>query len=188
MIYLILFLEFLKIGLFSFGGGYGMIAMMKETVLANDWLSEAQLLDFIGIAESTPGPIAINMATFIGTSQGGMLGGAIATIGVILPSFIIILLLAIILKNVIKSRPFQAIMNGIRPVIVGLIVGTGLIFTYSLIGLQDSSTFAFDYRSLVIFSILAVIYFAYPRIFKKRVSPLLLIAVSVFFGIVLFAA
>ncbi|HQC32768.1 MAG TPA: chromate transporter, partial [Bacilli bacterium] len=85
MIYLLLFLEFLKIGLFSFGGGYGMISMMKETVLANNWLSEAQLLDFIGIAESTPGPIAINMATFIGTSQGGMLGGAIATIGVILP-------------------------------------------------------------------------------------------------------
>ncbi len=78
-------------------------------------------------------------------------------------------------------------MNGIRPVIVGLIVGTGLIFTYSLIGLQDSSTFAFDYRSLVIFVILAVISFAYPRIFKKKVSPLLLIAVSVFFGIVLFA-
>ena len=73
MIYLLLFLEFLKIGLFSFGGGYGMIAMMKETVLANDWLSEAQLLDFIGIAESTPGPIAINMATFIGTSQGGII-------------------------------------------------------------------------------------------------------------------
>jgi chromate transporter len=88
MIYLILFLEFIKIGLFSFGGGYGMIAMMKETVLANDWLSEAQLLDFIGIAESTPGPIAINMATFFRHFARRNARGAIATIGVILPSFI----------------------------------------------------------------------------------------------------
>ncbi len=187
MIYLILFLEFLKIGFFSFGGGYGMLSMMKETVLAYDWLSEAQMLDFIGIAESTPGPIAINMATFIGTSQGGMLGGALATLGVVLPSFIIILLLAIILKNIIKSKPFQAIISGIRPVIVGLIIATGLIFAYSLIGLKDVSTFAFDYRSLIIFGVLAVISIAYPRIFKRQVSPLLLIAFSVFFGIILFA-
>ncbi len=187
MIYLLLFIEFLKIGLFSFGGGYGMLSMMKETVINRNWLSEAQMLDFIGIAESTPGPIAINMATFIGTAQGGILGGAIATLGVILPSFVIILLIAIILKNILQSKPFQAIMAGIRPVIVGLIVGTGLIFTYGLIGLKDVSTFSFDYKSLIIFVILAAITLAYPRIFKKRVNPLILIAFSIFFGIVLFA-
>lgn len=188
MIYLILFLEFLKIGLFSFGGGYGMISMMKETVLSHAWLSEAQLLDFIGIAESTPGPIAINMATFIGSSQGGVLGATLATIGVVLPSFVIILLLAIILKNVIKSKPFMAIMNGIRPVIVGLIVGTGIIFLYGLTGLTDIYTpFVFDYHSLIIFAVLALVAWAYPRIFKKPINPLLLIAISVFFGIVLFA-
>ena len=188
MIYLLLFLEFLKIGLFSFGGGYGMISMMKETVLLHNWLSEAQLLDFIGIAESTPGPIAINMATFIGTSQGGILGAALATLGVVLPSFVIILLLAIILKNIIKSRPFVAIIAGIRPVIVGLIIGTGLIFVYGLIGLSDVYTpFVFDYRSLIIFVLLGVISLAYPRIFKKAINPLYLIAFSVFFGIVLFA-
>lgn len=188
MIYLILLLEFLKIGLFSFGGGYGMISMIKETVLSHNWLSEAELLDYIGIAESTPGPIAINMATFIGTSQGGILGGVLATIGVVLPSFIIILLLAIILKNIVKSRPFKAIMAGISPIIVGLIVGTGLIFVYGLIGLSDLYTpFTFDYRSLIIFAVLAVIAIAYPRIFKQQINPLILIAFSVFFGIALFA-
>lgn len=186
MIYLLLFLEFLKIGLFSFGGGYGMLSMMKETVLGHGWLSEAQMLDFIGIAESTPGPIAINMATFIGTAQGGILGGAIATIGVVLPSFIIILLIAMVMKNILKSKPFQAIMGGIRPVIVGLIVGTGLIFTYNLFGLKDVSTYTFDFRSLIIFIVLAAIYVTYPRIFKKRINPLILIAFSIFFGIVLF--
>ncbi|NCA96867.1 MAG: chromate transporter [Bacteroidia bacterium] len=188
MIYLLLFLEFLKIGLFSFGGGYGMISMIKETVLGHGWLNEAELLDFIGIAESTPGPIAINMATFIGTSQGGVLGAALATIGVVLPSFVIILLLAIILKSVIKSKPFAAIMKGIRPVIVGLIVGTGAIFLYGLIGLADVYTpFVFDYHSLIIFAVLAIVAWAYPRIFNKPINPLLLIALSVFFGIVLFA-
>ena len=188
MIYLVLLLEFLKIGLFSFGGGYGMISMIKETVLSHNWLSEAELLDFIGIAESTPGPIAINMATFIGTSQGGFLGGALATLGVVLPSFVIILILATILKNIIKSRPFKAIMAGIRPIIVGLIVGTGLIFVYGLSGLGDVYTpLVFDYRSLIIFIILGVIAIAYPRVFKKQINPLILIAFSVFFGIILFA-
>ncbi|MFA5421984.1 MAG: chromate transporter [Bacilli bacterium] len=187
MIYLILFLEFLKIGFFSFGGGYGMISMIKETVLVRGWLTEAQLLDFLGIAESTPGPIAINMATFIGTSQGGILGGAIATFGVVLPSFFVILILAIILKKVIKSRPFTAIMSGIKPVIVGLIIGTGIIFLYGLIGLESAAIFAFDYRSLIIFAVLFVISISYPRIFKKGLNPLLLIAFSIFFGIVLFA-
>lgn len=188
MIYLLLFLEFLKIGLFSFGGGYGMISMIKETVLGHGWLNEAELLDFIGIAESTPGPIAINMATFIGTSQGGVLGAIFATIGVVLPSFIIILVLAIILRNVIKSKPFVAIMEGIRPIIVGLIIGTGIIFLYGLIGLNDIFTpMIFDYRSLIIFIVLVIVAWAYPRIFKKAINPLLIIALSVFFGIVLFA-
>jgi chromate transporter len=187
MIYLLLLLEFLKIGLFSFGGGYGMISMMKETVLAHGWLTEAELLDFIGIAESTPGPIAINMATFIGTSQGGILGAAVATLGVILPSFVIILLLAIILKKVVKSRLFIGIMSGIKPIIVGLIIGTGLIFVYGLIGLESSNSFVFDYRSLIIFGVLAIVTLAYPRIFKRTINPLMVIALSVFLGIVIFA-
>ena len=91
MIYLELFLHFLKIGAVSFGGGYGMISLIRETVLENGWLTENEFLSFIAVSESTPGPLAVNMATFIGSSQGGVAGSFFATLGVILPSFIIIL-------------------------------------------------------------------------------------------------
>ena len=89
-IYLELFLSFFKIGLFTFGGGYAMISLVMETSVTKGWLSESEILNFIAICESTPGPIAINMATFVGSSQAGILGSICATLGVVLPSFIII--------------------------------------------------------------------------------------------------
>ena len=89
MIYVELFLTFLQIGAFSFGGGYGMISLIREETLSRGWLTEESLLDMIAVAESTPGPIAVNMATFVGSSQGGVLGAAVATLGVVLPSFVI---------------------------------------------------------------------------------------------------
>ena len=92
MIYLQLFLEFLKIGALSFGGGLGMISLIHDTCVGSGWLTEEELLNMIAIAESTPGPIAVNMATFVGSSQGGILGALLATLGIVLPSFIIILI------------------------------------------------------------------------------------------------
>lgn len=92
--FLKLFLTFLEIGAVSFGGGYGMISLIREKVLLNGWLSEAEFLSFIAVSESTPGPLAVNMATFIGASQGGVPGALCATLGVVLPSFFIILLIA----------------------------------------------------------------------------------------------
>ena len=91
---LILFFEFFKIGLFTFGGGYAMIPLIQEVVLRYGWLSENEFYDFIGVCESTPGPVAINMATYIGFTQQGVLGSALAVLGVVLPSFIIILLMS----------------------------------------------------------------------------------------------
>ena len=88
MIYLKLFLNFLMIGALSFGGGYGMVSLVRETVISNGWLSESEFLNFIAVSESTPGPLAVNMATFIGSTQGGFLGSFLATLGVVLPSFI----------------------------------------------------------------------------------------------------
>ena len=88
-----LFLTMFKIGLFTFGGGYAMIPLVKETVINNGWLAEADFYSFIGVCESTPGPVAINMATYIGSVQGGILGSVCATLGVVLPSFLIILLI-----------------------------------------------------------------------------------------------
>ena len=94
MIFLKLFLTFFKIGLFTFGGGYAMLPLMQQEVLANEWLSESEIINFIAVSESTPGPFAINMATYIGSETGGILGSVCATLGVVLPSFIVILLVA----------------------------------------------------------------------------------------------
>ena len=99
MIYLELFLTFLQIGAVSFGGGYGMISLIREKVLTHGWLTEKQLLDMIAVSESTPGPIAVNMATFIGSAQGGILGSFLATLGVVLPSFIVILIIASLIRS-----------------------------------------------------------------------------------------
>ena len=127
MKYLLLFLEFFKIGLFSFGGGYGMLPLMEETVVGRSWITSAQFFDFVGVAESTPGPIAINMATFIGASQAGIVGSALATLGVVMPSFIIILLIAAVLKNLTGNPYFAGFMKGVKPVVTGLILTTGLL-------------------------------------------------------------
>ena len=101
MILLELFLTFLKIGAFTFGGGYAMLPLIQEEVIRNGWLTKELLIDFVAISESTPGPFAINIATFIGYSQNGILGAIFTTLGVILPSFIIILLILgiILLKS-----------------------------------------------------------------------------------------
>ena len=143
MIYFYLFLEFFKIGLFTIGGGYAMIPLMRETVLKYGWMDEATFYDFLGISESTPGPIAINMATFIGHSEGGFFGSLLATVGVVLPSFIIILLVASILKKLIKNKHFQAFMSGVKPVVLGLILSTGLVLVANSLLVTNETTLYF---------------------------------------------
>ena len=114
MLYLTLFLEFLKIGLFTFGGGYAMIPLIREVVLRHGWLDEAGFLNMIGVSEVTPGPIAVNMATFVGSTQAGFLGALLCTLGVILPSFIIMLLISTLLKKFIKNKYVQSALSGIK--------------------------------------------------------------------------
>ena len=103
MIYLDLFLGFLRVGAFTFGGGYAAIPLIRDVVLSYGWLSEETLTYMIAVSESTPGPIMVNMATYVGSSQGGILGSALATLAVVLPSFCIILLILVILKNMILN-------------------------------------------------------------------------------------
>lgn len=104
MIYLSLLLGFLEIGLFAFGGAYGAIPLIQERVLTNNWMDEAMFTNIVGISESTPGPIMVNVATYVGNSQGGVLGAAIATLGVVLPSFVIILLITVSLGVWIQNE------------------------------------------------------------------------------------
>ena len=121
MIYLKLFLTFLQIGAFTFGGGYAMIPMMREQVLSHQWLTEQEIINFIAVSESTPGHFAVNMATYVGTETAGILGAICATIGVVLPSFIIILIIAKIYLKFKENKYVAGAMNGLRPTVVALI-------------------------------------------------------------------
>ena len=187
MIYLTLFLTFLKIGAVSFGGGYGMISLIRETVLANSWLTEEDFLNFIAVAESTPGPLAVNMATFIGSEQGGFLGALVATLGVVLPSFIIILIIAALITNLLKYAGVKSVLQGIRPTIVGLILATALtMFVTQVFGFTSvGDEFSFDWKALVIFAIIAAIAILWKVFKKKQFSPILLILISGGLGIAL---
>lgn len=183
-----LFLTFLKVGAVSFGGGYGMIALLKEEVVAHGWLSSEDFLNFVGVAESTPGPIAINMATFVGSSQSGILGAFLATLGIVLPSFIIILIIASVFSKLLQYAGVKAFLNGIKPVVMGIILATGITLSLSVIIGIDSikDGFVFDWKALVIFAVVAVSYVVYKKYKKKTISPILLILLSALLGMLLY--
>lgn len=183
-----LFLTFLKIGAVSFGGGYAMIPLLNNEVLSHNWLTESQILNFIAVSESTPGPVAVNMATFIGASQGGIVGALLATLGVILPSFIIVLLVACLIKGLLNFAGVKAFLSGVRPVVVGLIVGTGILLLLSvIIGVSKiGQPISFDYKSVIIFSIILATYIIYKKIKKKNISPLILIIMSALLGMLFY--
>lgn len=183
-----LFLTFLKIGAVSFGGGYAMIPMLTDEVMAHGWLTENELMNFIAVSESTPGPIAINMATFIGASQGGFLGALLATIGVVLPAFIIILTVAAIIKGLLQFAGVKGFLAGVRPVVVGLIIATGaLMFAAVCIGYKKvGDPLSFDYKALIVFALCAAAYFGYKIWKKKTLSPIILILFSALLGMLFY--
>ena len=188
MIYLKLFLTFLKIGAVSFGGGYGMISLIREDCLANAWLTESELLNFIAVAESTPGPIAVNMATFVGSSQGGALGALLATLGVVLPSLVIILLIATLLTKLLKYAGVKAVLGGIRPAIVGMILATAVTMFLSVVFSVKTveSTFVWGWKQLGIFALISAVAIGYAKWKKKAFSPILLILISGVMGVIVF--
>lgn len=185
MIYLELFWEFFKIGLFTFGGGFAMIPLIKDTVVAKSWLTLEEFTNFIGVCESTPGPIAVNMATYVGSTQAGIFGSICATAGVILPSVIIIILIAAILKNLTKNKFFKGFLKGVKPVIVGLILSTGVILLAKNLGYVSVRDFSLDLVSLLCFGIITVLYFVETKIIKKKVSSVKIIILGALFGVIL---
>ena len=126
MIFLELFWVFFLIGAFTFGGGYAMIAMIQQQVVSRGWMQTEQLIDFVAIAESTPGPIAVNMATFVGAQMGGFWGALCATVGVVLPSFVVILVVARCYLAFRKSKWVKGLMSGLKPAVVGLIASAAV--------------------------------------------------------------
>lgn len=182
MIYLELLMAFLKVGLFSFGGAYGAIPLIRDVVLSHGWMSEEYLTYMIAVSESTPGPIMVNMATYVGSVQAGFLGSAVATFGVVFPSFCVILLVTAILKNFTDNKYFKAVLQGLKPCIIGIILATGLhlIVTNCVVIKED---IRMDVKALCIMLVLVGVMFAYQKITKKKLSPIMLIIVSAVVGI-----
>lgn len=189
MIYLELFLTFFEIGLFTFGGGYAMISLIREKVLAFGWLSEEELLNMIAVSESTPGPIAVNIATFVGSLQGGILGALVATLGVVLPSFLIILLISALICNLLKYRGVQAFLGGVRPCVVALILATAVTMTLGT--LLDVTTLTSgispDVRAILILAILIAVSLIFKSVRKKKPSPILMILLSAGLGMLFYS-
>ncbi len=189
MICLKLFLTFFEIGLFTFGGGYAMISLVREKALTLGWLSEEALLNMIAVSESTPGPIAVNMATFVGSTQAGVLGSVCATLGVVLPSFILILLISAFIRNFLKYKGVQAFLGGVRPCVVALILGTSALMLLSvLFGISTlESSFAPDVRGLILFALLLLLAFIFKKVKKKKPSPILMILISAGLGMIFYS-
>lgn len=189
MIYWELFSSFFLIGAFTFGGGYAMVALIRDTALLHGWLTEGELLEMIAVAESTPGPIAVNMATFVGAGQGGVLGAVVATLGLVLPSLIVILIIAALLRRFLEYRPVKAFLSGVRPTVVGLILATAATMLLStLFGIKTFFTApAPDLRALAILALLLGGDFLYRRFRKKRPTPILIILASAGLGFLVFS-
>lgn len=189
MIYLDLFLNFLEVGAVSFGGGYGMISLIRQKALANGWMTEDALLNMIAVAESTPGPIAVNMATFVGSRQGGIPGALVATLGVVLPAFLIILLIASVLTRFLKYKKVEYFLCGIRPCIVAMILATGItMILTSLFGFVSlENELLVDIRGIIILGILFAVTIFVKAVVKKKIPPIAILLLSAGLGILFYS-
>lgn len=193
MIFLELFWTFFKIGLFTFGGGYAMLPLIQQEVLTRNWATNEELINFVAVAESTPGPFAINMSTYVGAVQGrlfaegdvssqlfGLFGSFCATLGVVLPSFIIILIVAKCFEKFKTNRIVAGCMTGIKPAAIGLIgaalisIGKTVFFPHGF-SVELFSTAAL-WVSAGIFLVMAILAF-------RKVHPILIICLSAAVGI-----
>ena len=187
MIFLELFLTFFKIGLFTFGGGYAMLPLIQEEVLTHKWMDMAQLINFIAVSESTPGPFAINCASYMGSELGGaygvagsLFGAACATLGVVLPSFLVILIVAKCYDKFKENRIVKGCMSGLKPAVVGLIGSATLGIATTVLAPNGLSLAIFSnvqvYISLAIFAACTVLAF-------KKAHPILIICLAAACGI-----
>ena len=185
MIYLDLFFGFLKVGLFAFGGAYGAIPLIRDMVLSYGWLSDEALSYMIAVSESTPGPIMVNLATYVGSTEAGFLGALVATLSVVLPSFIIILLITALLKNAFKNKYVQAVLRGLKPSVIGIVLAMGVYMLVKNCLMED--TFKMNLRSIVITAVLGIVAVLYKYFSKKKMSPIIMIVISSLLGMFVYA-
>ena len=181
MILLELFIGFLKVGCFAFGGAYAAIPLIRDIVLSYGWLDDEMLTYMIAVSESTPGPIMVNLATYVGSSQAGIMGSFIATLAVVLPSFIIILLVTALLNAVLKSPYVQAVLKGLKPCMIGIILATGVYMIIKNGFIIEDGTVLI--RPFILTLVLGTVYFGSRKIKKGGLSPILLILLSAAAGI-----
>ena len=181
MILFELFIGFLKVGCFAFGGAYGAIPLIRDVVLSYGWLDDEMLTYMIAVSESTPGPIMVNLATYVGSLRAGIPGALVATLAVVLPSFLIILLVTALLKTFLQNPYVQAVLRGLKPCMIGIILATGvfMIVRNGLV-IQDSRLLN---RPLILTLVLGAVYFGSRKLKKGGISPILLICVSAAAGI-----
>lgn len=172
-IYLQLFISFFKIGLFGFGGGYAIISLIQHDMISNGWMTQSELTDIIAISQMTPGPIGINCATYVGyTATGSVFGAVVATIAIILPSFIIMITICRFLLIIAGNKYFEFALQGLRPTVIGLIGSAALI-------LMNNENFI-DYKSIILFVI------AFFLSFRFKVHPILIIVGAGIAGLILY--
>lgn len=181
MILLELFLTFFKIGAFTFGGGYAMLPLIEEEVISKGWMELEKLINFIAVSESTPGPFAVNISTYIGAQTGGFAGAVCATLGVVLPSFVIILIIAKFFASFSSNKYVIGCMDGLKPAVIGMIgaaivsVGKSVFFV-SGVTLENLKSFG-TASSLLIFGIMLFLD-------AKKIHPVIIILFSAAFGII----
>ena len=178
MIYLQLFLSYLKIGFFGFGGGYAMLSLIQnEIVEQRGWLTATQFADIVAVSQITPGPIAINSATYIGYTVAGLAGSIIATFAVCLPSLTLMLMLTRFFLRHRENRFVQSVVKAVSPVVVGMIASAALLLMFPRSGGSENFT---DIWSWILFA--ACLYGSY-----RKVNPILMIVLSAVVGVVIYA-
>ena len=182
MLYLQLFYTFFKIGLFGFGGGYAMLSMIQgEVVTRHGWLTSQEFTDIVAISQMTPGPIGINSATYVGfTATGSVWGSIIATLAVVLPSFILMLAISKFLLKYQKHPVVEAVFSGLRPAVVGLLASAALV----LMNAENFSSPKEDMYSFIISCLIFLVAFIGTR--KYKINPILMIVACGIAGLILY--
>ena len=182
MIYLKLFFEFFKAGLFAVGGGLATLPFLEDISERTGWFTRAQLADMLAVSESTPGPIGVNMATYVGFETAGVLGSLVATFGLVLPSLIIILLVVKVLEKFRTNRYVEAAFYGLRPASVAMVASAGLgVAAMALLDLGAAGLAIFRWKELALAAVILVLTRFVPKV--KNFHPIVFIALSAAVGI-----
>lgn len=200
MIYLELFWEFFKVGLFAFGGAYSAIPIIRDIVISRNWLNLELYTDLVALAESTPGPIMVNIPSYVGAVKGGFVGSLIASISAIIPAFAIILIFAVLFKNFMQNKKVQYVFSIIRPVVCAIILTAGLVLIHQNvfdkiniinIFLEMKNDLLSDfmikiYKRILVLILIIICQYIYKKVVKKKMSSILLIFCSAILAICIF--